>query len=68
MVLHPYAGAVKACNLGADTCRETYVLEGRASERHTVDISPNVAYGNLGKKWRAERNFWIAFMCFFMWW
>ena len=52
----------------ADTVRETYVLEARAGERHTMDISPNVAYGNLGKKWRAERNFWISFMCFFLWW
>ena len=33
-----------------------------------MDVSPNVAYGNLGKKWRAERNFWISFMCFFLWW
>jgi hypothetical protein len=31
------------------------------------DASPNVIAGHLGKRWRAERNFWISFICFTLW-
>ena len=30
--------------------------------------SPMIQAGSLGKKWRSERNFWIAFICFTLWW
>lgn len=30
--------------------------------------SPLIQAGSLGKKWRSERNFWIAFICFTLWW
>jgi hypothetical protein len=32
-----------------------------------ADASPNVIAGHLGKRWRAERNFWISFICFTLW-
>eukprot|EP01026_Neomeris_dumetosa_P024620 TRINITY_DN2042_c0_g1_i4.p1 TRINITY_DN2042_c0_g1~~TRINITY_DN2042_c0_g1_i4.p1 ORF type:complete len:167 (-),score=0.16 TRINITY_DN2042_c0_g1_i4:428-877(-) len=32
-----------------------------------MDISPNHKIGLLADKWRAERNFWISFMCFSLW-
>jgi len=31
-------------------------------------LTPNQKMGVLGTKWRAERNFWISFMSFLMWW
>lgn len=47
------------------TIHETQRL---SRERSIIDnITPNVAAGNLGKKWRAERNFWISFICFVLW-
>mmetsp|Transcript_13487 Transcript_13487/g.34607 ORF Transcript_13487/g.34607 Transcript_13487/m.34607 type:complete len:187 (-) Transcript_13487:258-818(-) len=30
-------------------------------------VSPNVKLGILGPKWRQERNFWIAVLCFTAW-
>ena len=30
--------------------------------------SPLIQAGSMGKKWRSERNFWIAFICFTLWW
>ena len=30
--------------------------------------TPNLLSNNLGKRWRAERNFWISFLCFTLWW
>ena len=30
--------------------------------------TPNLLSQNLGKRWRAERNFWISFLCFTLWW
>jgi hypothetical protein len=30
-------------------------------------VSANVKLGILGPKWRQERNFWIAVLCFFSW-
>eukprot|EP01023_Acetabularia_acetabulum_P019658 TRINITY_DN2003_c0_g1_i1.p3 TRINITY_DN2003_c0_g1~~TRINITY_DN2003_c0_g1_i1.p3 ORF type:complete len:151 (+),score=18.34 TRINITY_DN2003_c0_g1_i1:161-613(+) len=32
-----------------------------------ADASPNHKAGMLAEKWRAERNFWISFMCFTLW-
>ncbi|DBA99502.1 TPA: hypothetical protein ACH3X3_012089 [Trebouxia sp. C0006] len=29
--------------------------------------SPLIQAGSMGKKWRSERNFWIAFICFTLW-
>ncbi|KAK9843980.1 hypothetical protein WJX81_000918 [Elliptochloris bilobata] len=29
--------------------------------------TPNLLSQNLGKRWRAERNFWISFLCFTLW-
>lgn len=34
----------------------------------TETLTPNQKMGLLGTKWRAERNFWISFMSFLMWW
>ena len=51
----------------ADTVRETYFYDAKAADRQNTEVSPNVAFSQLGKKWRAERNFWISFMCFFLW-
>ncbi|KAK9812212.1 hypothetical protein WJX73_004385 [Symbiochloris irregularis] len=48
-----------------NTMRETYFLDTK--DRRADDVSPNVAFSQLGKKWRAERNFWISFLCFFLW-
>lgn len=31
-------------------------------------LTPNVLSANLGKRWRAERNFWISFITFTLWW
>ena len=31
-------------------------------------LTPNVLSANMGKRWRAERNFWISFITFTLWW
>ena len=32
-----------------------------------VNAVPNMLSASLGKRWRAERNFWISFLTFFSW-
>lgn len=32
------------------------------------ELTPNQKIGLLAKKWREERNFWIAAMAFTLWW
>ncbi|KAK9810048.1 hypothetical protein WJX72_003954 [[Myrmecia] bisecta] len=36
-------------------------------DKNGEDLSPNIAAGQLAKRWRAERNFWISFICFTLW-
>jgi hypothetical protein len=33
-----------------------------------AELTPNQKIGLLAKKWREERNFWIAAMAFTLWW
>lgn len=35
---------------------------------HDMDLTPNKKSLVLGKKWREERNFWIAALTFMLWW
>ncbi len=50
----------------AATIRTTYQLKDQKLDPSSV--TPNVLSANLGKRWRAERNFWIAFITFTLWW
>lgn len=47
------------------TIRTTYQLKDQHLDPSSV--TPNVLSANLGKRWRAERNFWIAFITFTLW-
>lgn len=47
------------------TIRTTYQLKDQKLDPSSV--TPNVLSANLGKRWRAERNFWIAFITFTLW-
>eukprot|EP00775_Hariotina_reticulata_P005718 gene5718-5958_t len=39
-----------------------------AKEVTDLELTPNQKIGVLAKKWREERNFWIAAMTFTLWW
>uniref|UniRef100_A0A061RUU3 BAP29/BAP31 transmembrane domain-containing protein n=1 Tax=Tetraselmis sp. GSL018 TaxID=582737 RepID=A0A061RUU3_9CHLO len=39
----------------------------RAQLEEAGPVSPNIRLGILGQKWRQERNFWIALLCFLSW-
>eukprot|EP00192_Tetraselmis_astigmatica_P017455 CAMPEP_0117666964 /NCGR_PEP_ID=MMETSP0804-20121206/10681_1 /TAXON_ID=1074897 /ORGANISM="Tetraselmis astigmatica, Strain CCMP880" /LENGTH=137 /DNA_ID=CAMNT_0005474593 /DNA_START=469 /DNA_END=882 /DNA_ORIENTATION=+ len=49
----------------------THATWRAAKQAHTQlaepGISPNIKLGILGPKWRQERNFWIALLCFSSW-
>ncbi len=50
----------------AATMRSTHQLSETKLDASTM--TPNVLSANLGKRWRAERNFWISFITFTLWW
>ena len=50
----------------AATMRTTYELS--KEKLHGDAVTPNVLSAHLGKRWRAERNFWISFITFTLWW
>jgi hypothetical protein len=50
----------------AATVRTTYELSGQKLD--AASVTPNVLSAHLGKRWRAERNFWISFITFTLWW
>lgn len=39
-----------------------------AHETANPELTPNQRISVLAKKWREERNFWIAAMAFTLWW
>lgn len=39
-----------------------------ANETANPELTPNQRISVLAKKWREERNFWIAAMAFTLWW
>jgi hypothetical protein len=39
-----------------------------AQEALDHELTPNQRISVLAKKWREERNFWIAAMAFTLWW
>lgn len=39
-----------------------------AQEASDHELTPNQRISVLAKKWREERNFWIAAMAFTLWW
>ncbi|CAL5227345.1 g10292 [Coccomyxa viridis] len=47
------------------TMRSTHQLSETKLDASTM--TPNVLSANLGKRWRAERNFWISFITFTLW-
>mmetsp|Transcript_6551 Transcript_6551/g.11818 ORF Transcript_6551/g.11818 Transcript_6551/m.11818 type:complete len:185 (-) Transcript_6551:1354-1908(-) len=51
------------------TTHSTWSMSQRVSDqlREAGAVSPNVKLGILGPKWRQERNFWIAILCFAAW-
>ena len=50
----------------AATMRSTHHLSETKLDAST--LTPNVLSANMGKRWRAERNFWISFITFTLWW
>jgi len=62
-LLHIMLGVTGTCFL-ASIRTSTTVL---STKPLTDEASPNVIAGHMGKRWRAERNFWISFICFFLW-
>ena len=54
------------CMCCAATMRSTHQLSETKLDASTM--TPNVLSANLGKRWRAERNFWISFITFTLWW
>lgn len=60
-VLTCYGGAC-----GAATIKTTHALSLLRTD--PAQQTPNLLSLNLGKRWRAERNFWISFLCFTLWW
>ena len=60
------------CNFdmsGAATLQTTQKLaKDRGFNVGPESDSPLIQAGSMGKKWRSERNFWIAFICFTLWW
>lgn len=51
---------------GAATIKTTHTLS--LLRMDPAQQTPNLLSNNLGKRWRAERNFWISFLCFTLWW
>lgn len=49
----------------ADAGFRTYKSSTEASD---LELTPNQRISVLAKKWREERNFWIAAMTFTLWW
>lgn len=49
----------------SDSSFRTYKMSQDASDH---DLTPNQRINVLAKKWREERNFWIAAMAFTLWW
>lgn len=45
---------------------DTYKL-GRAASTEDAFVTPNQRMSLLGRKWRGERNFWIAMLAFLLW-
>lgn len=39
-----------------------------AQDANDSELTPNQRISVLAKKWREERNFWIAAMAFTLWW
>jgi hypothetical protein len=50
----------------AGTARDT--LNYSKNKIDPAEVSPNIAAANLSKRWRSERNFWISFITFTLWW
>ena len=50
----------------AATMKATYELSREHVAKATM--TPNVLSSYHGKRWRAERNFWISFFAFTLWW
>lgn len=48
-----------------DSGMRTYKMQAETSN---PDLTPNQRIGVLAKKWREERNFWIAMFAFTLWW
>lgn len=46
--------------------KSTYELSREHVDKATM--TPNVLSSYHGKRWRAERNFWISFFAFTLWW
>lgn len=50
------------------TTRTTFMMyASKERDGDPKDLTPNQQLGNLAKKWRGERNFWIAFFTFTLW-
>ncbi len=50
-----------------ESTRTTYLIyQQRVNDKIQYE-TPNAMTAFLGKRWRAERNFWISFFAFTMW-
>lgn len=54
-----------SCVCVSDSGFRTYKC---ANETANPELTPNQRISVLAKKWREERNFWIAAMAFTLWW
>ena len=53
--------------LRAESTRTTYQIYNQRVNDKVQYETPNAMTAFLGKRWRAERNFWISFFAFTMW-
>jgi hypothetical protein len=53
------------CAASTRTTAQLYAAKDRSDPM--VNAVPNMLSASLGKRWRAERNFWISFLTFFSW-
>lgn len=51
----------------ASTRTTAQLYSSKESRDPMVNAMPGMLSASLGKRWRAERNFWLSFLAFFSW-
>mmetsp|Transcript_12515 Transcript_12515/g.37575 ORF Transcript_12515/g.37575 Transcript_12515/m.37575 type:complete len:163 (+) Transcript_12515:250-738(+) len=49
------------------SCRTTAALYSSSAKEDAMMNVPNMLSASLGRRWRAERNFWLSALTFFSW-
>lgn len=67
MYARPDQYTVFAVCLRTASSMNTYRFIATLHDTEAINMTPNQRMGLLGRKWREERNFWIAALTFLLW-